>query len=78
MESYVELNPVTIVRYNSDLRVNIVQPLERKMDGLILKIDRLEHRVDGLILEIARLEDRVKSLEKKITNNKTLNIDLKK
>ena len=67
MESHVSLNGRTILPYKPDLRVNILQPLERK--------------IDELVLEIARLEDRVKSLEKKITNyyiNKTLNNDLKK
>ena len=63
MESHIFLNDRKILPYNPDLRLNIVQPLERKMDGLVL--------------EIARLEDRVKSLEKKITNyynNKKLNM----
>lgn len=63
MESHISLNGRTILPYKPDLRLNIVQPLERKFDELIL--------------EIARLEDRVKSLERKITNyhnNKKLNV----
>ena len=64
METYVDLNPDTIVRCNTDFIVKLIQPLELKMDALTLGT--------------ARLEDRVKSLEKKITNNNTLNIDLKK
>ena len=64
MEYSSRLDDKTIVRYNSDLRVNIVLPLERK--------------IDELILEIGRLEDRVKSLEKKIvtySGHKKLNMN---
>lgn len=67
MESYVSLNGRNILPYKPDLRLNILQTLERK--------------IDELILGIARLEDRVKSLEKKINNyyiNNTLNNDLRK
>ena len=64
MESDVDLNPATIVRCNTDFIVKLLHPLELKMDALTLGT--------------ARLEDRVKRLEKKITNNNTLNTDLKK
>lgn len=47
------LHSESILCYNDNLRLNLVQPLERKLDELVL--------------EIARLEDRVKSLEKNIT-----------
>ena len=64
MESYVNLNHNKIVRFNKDFLVKEIHSLELKMDALTLGT--------------ARLEDRVKSLEKKITNNTTLNTDLKK
>ena len=64
MESYVNLNHNKIVRFNKDFLVKEIHSLELKMDALTLGT--------------ARLEDSVKSLEKKITNNTTLNTDLKK
>ena len=36
METYVDLNPDTIVRCNTDFIVKLIQPLELKMDALTL------------------------------------------
>lgn len=49
----LHLGDKSVILYNRKLKDYVVEPLERKLDEVLL--------------EIGRLEDRVKSLEKKIT-----------